>query len=336
MIEKRRKVEKPRNETLPHRENHDSPQPRARRQRRSASDLLSALAHLARDLGDTRHDEDSVASLAEACRRLFPGRLFDIHLVDPLTGEVRQVYANSRLSPLARGRLILTQGALGEVDPAVLARVKGHPLSIDVVPKYESVFEQSATGFDVAIHDHLALYGSVRVEYERPPTQAELASDRSAVTLLVRLMSNSLRASRLLEETLLLKDYLEKALEGAEAPMVVVDTTSRVTFVNNVFERLVSRSREELLGRPFLELIPNRDRTKLNALVASVLRGGPRRSVEVRYPSEEGRPAHHLSFTARPIAGAREEIEGVILVGQELTELRNLESQVIHSEKLAT
>lgn len=309
---------------------------RTKRSRRDASKLLAALARLARELGDTRHDEEIVALLAEACSRIFPGRRFDIHLVEPSTGEVRQVYANSRLLTATRGRLTLTQEALSEIAPEVLSRLSRLPVAVEIAQRYEAVFENSATGFDVAIHDHLALYGGIRVEYVVAPTSAELASDRSAVSLLVRLVSDSLRASRLLEETLQLKDYLEKALESADAPMVAVDSAGVVTFVNGVFERLLGRTREELLGSGFVDLFPSQDRAKVNALVSNVLRGGARRSVEVRYGATQDHPAHHLSFTARPISSPQDEIEGLILVGQDLTELRTLESQVIHSEKLAT
>lgn len=320
----------------PHTEDSGPVKPPSRKLKTGAAELLEALAALARELGDTRRDHEIVALFAETCRRIFPGRLFDIHLVEPDTGEVRQVYANRRLSSSARERLRLTLTALSEVDPSVLPRSDGHPLAVEVMDSYETVFERGVTGFDVAIHDHLCLYGGMRVEYERVPDPGELISDRSAVTLLVRLMSDSLRASRLLGETLRLKDYLEKALEGAAALMVVVDRQGVVTFLNSVFESLLNRSRSELIGTPVVELVPLLDRAKINALVTNAQRGGAKRSVEVRYPANDGGPECHVSFTARPISSVANEIDGVIVVGQDLTELRTLQTQIIHSEKLST
>jgi signal transduction histidine kinase len=66
------------------------------------------------------------------------------------------------------------------------------------------------------------------------------------------------------------------------------------------------------------------------------VRGDQARGIEVHLPrAGAGGPAH-ISFNSAAISSAAGEIEAVIFVGQDLTEIRALQKQVIHSEKLAT
>jgi len=67
----------------------------------------------------------------------------------------------------------------------------------------------------------------------------------------------------------------------------------------------------------------------------SALHGDPSTNVEVRLPRRDGSFAQVAVNTAS-ILSPDGDVEGVIYIYRDVTELRELEEQVIHAEKLAT
>jgi PAS domain S-box-containing protein len=137
-------------------------------------------------------------------------------------------------------------------------------------------------------------------------------------------------------ETTLLKDYLEKLLDQANAPVVVINRERRITVFNQASERHTGYSRAQLLGKDLLGLFLEEEKEQLTPLLMRVMLGEQRSAVEVRVPHADGRREARIVFNMAPILSGEDELDGVILVGQDLTEIRNLQKQIIHTEKLAT
>jgi two-component system NtrC family sensor kinase len=293
------------------------------------NEVLSELLLLTRSVSVEMHDEEIVHAYVGALQRLFPARLFAVRLFDNDSGVLSLVYATGRLLPQRRERLSITADAITDqgIAPAGL-----HP-TVDLVHTYPGQFDSSATGFDIAISDGRTLLGVLAVEYA--PGVAVLEPDRARMGPVALQLSASLRNARLLRESVYLRDYLTKLLEHANAPILVIGQKREVRVVNRALLSLTGFRREEVVGRDFLSLIDADERGRIMPVLLAALRGQSATGVEVRVPSRRGGPVRLLMNTAS-VLSADGEVEGVIAIGRDLTEIRELEQRIVHAERLAS
>jgi PAS domain S-box-containing protein len=176
------------------------------------------------------------------------------------------------------------------------------------------------------------------INFEYAHTNGIMDVDRLMVRPLAHQMCAALRNARLVAETTLLKDYSENLLDQANAPMVVVSRKGTITTVNQAFERLTGYDRKDVLGINFTSLIPENERTQTRTLSVwlKAIRGERVSNLELRIPHADGKTTAHIVFNIASLKSSVGEPEWAILVGQDLTEIKALENQIIHSEKLAT
>ncbi|MCP4677757.1 MAG: PAS domain S-box protein [Deltaproteobacteria bacterium] len=297
--------------------------------------LLEAFIFLSRKLNLAMQEDELIQLFVHTYEDLLPGRLLCIRLLDPKTMALNQVYANGRLREDRRGTLQLTHKACVEhqLDDETTTDLfaKSH---VVVTEEYEPIFQESAGGFDIPLYDGTAFYGVLNFEHGEKDQPIE--KDKPIAIPLAHQMCAALRNARLLAETILLKDYLEKLLDRANAPVLVVDKRRRITVVNQAFERQTGYNRADLLKADLLSLISESERSRMLPVVLAAMRGESISNFEVRIPHAEGKKETHIAFNTGVVLSAFGELEGVIFVGQDLTEIRALQNQVIHSEKLAT
>jgi signal transduction histidine kinase len=94
--------------------------------------------------------------------------------------------------------------------------------------------------------------------------------------------------------------------------------------------------RERWLGRDFLEFIPQNEQGRALAALEAAIRGEATSNVELRLARTSGGFARIAFNTASINASDGAEVAGVVAIGRDLTEVRDLEEQIIHAEKLAT
>ncbi len=204
---------------------------------------------------------------------------------------------------------------------------------VAVVDEYAPCFEARAVGFDVPIVDGDEICGVLAVEY--PRGIEELAGDRASIVQLALHLGAALRNARLVRESMFLREYLEKLIECANVPMLVTGSERDVRVVNRAFLGLIGAKRDDVLGRDFVSLVPDPDRLRIGTLMKQTMRGEKTSYVEVRLPSDLGKPAR-VSISTTALRNAHGESEGVIVIARDLAEIELLEEQVIHAEKLAT
>jgi two-component system, NtrC family, sensor kinase len=297
--------------------------------------LLEAFIFLSKQLNLTMREEELIQLFVRTFEDLFPTRLFCIRLFDQDSLAMTQVYANGRLLSKTRDHVSITNEAcisneLLNTKASKFLQERG----ILRVEEYQQIFADSVGGFDVPLYDGNGFYGVLNFEYLESTDAA--AMDRVSVTPLTHQMCAALRNARLLAETTLLKEYLEKLLDSANAPVIVLDRSRRVTVVNQAFEKLTGYERDDILDMDFMSFLPESEQSKLLPAVLATLRGESQLNIEMRIPHASGRTVAHIAFNTAPVMSRYAELESVILVGQDLTEVRALQNQVIHSEKLAT
>lgn len=297
-------------------------------------ELLDAFIDLSSDLNVGVREEELVRMFAEVFDRLLPGRLLCIRLVDEENRGLKLVYANGRLVDTERDALRLTERALERLkmdDGRVESLVDEGHLRIG---GYRNLFVDGVEGFDVALGDRNSLYGVLNFEYTETGERDE--RDLARALPLAYQMSAALRNARSMAEAVLLKDYLEKLLDHANAPVVALDREGRITRVNQALERQTGYDRDELVGEELEALLSEPDRARLLSALRAAKRGEKASNIEVSILREKDGSRTHIAFNTAAVFSAFGEVEALVLVGQDLTEVRALQKQVIHSEKLAT
>ena len=297
----------------------------------SSEEMLFTVLELNRTVSVEMQDEAIVHGYVEAMRALFPRRRFAVRLLGTESGGVALVYATDKLSEECRERIALSSDALArhELSEAELARVGGH-----VTDAYAPLFAEPGVGFDIPLITGGALAGVMSVEYE--PGLGDASFDRTLIVPLAVQLGAALRNSRLLRESNYLRDNLSKLLDHANAPIVVIGRDRDIRVVNRAFLSLSAAQREHVLGRDFLTMLPETERARILPVFIRALRGEPTSNFEVRLPRNDGGGHYRMVINTASILSADGEIEGVIAIGRDLTELRELEEQIIQAEKLAT
>ncbi len=120
------------------------------------------------------------------------------------------------------------------------------------------------------------------------------------------------------------------AVQHMNSALVVLDAAGSVTYANPMAESLLG----PLAGRPIAELFPGVPPGRL--LIQRTLAAGERlRGAEAVVTREDGR-AIPIGLSSAPLLGPQGEREGAILLFQDLTEIKQLERQVLQREKMAS
>src|SRR5262249_30722352 len=105
--------------------------------------------------------------------------------------------------------------------------------------------------------------------------------------------------------------------------------------LNRAFLALTNGTREEFEGRDVLDALVDEDRGRVESIFARVLRRESVSGFEARFRRKAGGTAL-VVLRAAPVASPAGDVDGVLFVGHDLTEIRGLQEQVIQAEKLAT
>ncbi|MBJ75193.1 MAG: histidine kinase [Sandaracinus sp.] len=295
---------------------------------------VADLAHVCLDLGrelapdaDEEHVLD--ASLA-AFARILPGRRLVARILDPETKALDLVRSTGRLLEGRSERVALTRAAVGA---AGLTLEDAEQAGIQVVPTYDPDFAEGAPGADAALVSDGLLFGTLGFEYH--PDAAPPADDEDVVGLLAAQLAGALARARARQEASYLSGYLGRLLDHANVPIAVLDRRRRVQVVSEALLELLGRDRGELLGRDLARFVAEPERGKLLPALLGALRGQPLESFEIGLSKADGTMVR-LSTNLVSVLGPQGDVEGVIAIGHDLTQLRALESQIVQAEKLAT
>jgi PAS domain S-box-containing protein len=242
------------------------------------------------------------------------------------------LYAEGRLLGQEREVLVVDRGALLKMHLDLSSLPPDRVRLVD--GEVPLLFAGSARGISAPLVASGQLFGMINVEYpDGLPSDA--VADERLLHQLVTQVAVAIRNVKLIDELTFVRKYLEELLEHANALILVVNREGRVVVFNRLLARLTGHRRDDVLGRDLLDLVPEGERMRMMRVLASALRGEPVSGFETRILGHGGREVR-VSFATSSVATADGEVEGVIAIGQDLTVIRELESRVIHAEKLAT
>jgi two-component system, NtrC family, sensor kinase len=132
-----------------------------------------------------------------------------------------------------------------------------------------------------------------------------------------------------------MRDYLEQIVDQANVLVISTDLAGRVTVWNRAMVRLTAFPRETVVGRELLPWLSEAGIPELGHIMKQVAAGRDQPNCEARVPSMGGSVVR-AAFNVATLRDEAKQPSAVLAVGQDITALRVLQNQVIHSEKLAT
>jgi PAS domain S-box-containing protein len=248
-----------------------------------------------------------------------------------------------RESVVAEG-VTITQAAL---DRARLKTAVAASARVAVRERWDSPFTGMATGFAVPLAAGGELYGVLDVGY--PPGEGAREHDEPAVISIASGLAFALRTIRLQEDAIGLRDYQARLLDSANALILGIDRTWRITVCNRALLELTGSARDEVLGRDVRDFITGDQRTQLTAAFSAALAGQHHAAVTVMLPTRHRvteadgseRPRHDVRtvWSIAPVGRAGQlggPIEAVVAIGQDQSKIDALQQQIVRAERLAT
>lgn len=312
--------------------------PRGRSADSSALTLIvESLREAQRETAGFATDERILRAYVHALERLHPDVRFAMRLAPRAVETPSIVQATTHhIRPEAMDEVSVTEAGLVR---AGLGQPTLAPSGMHLRRTYEPILlagrgEDSGPrdGLDAALVVGGEVVGMLAAEFERGALPPRL---EDAVVVTAAQASAAIENARLRRESLHLRDYLEKLLEHANIPVLVVGRDRGIRVVSSAFGRITGLDRQGLVGKDVLHLASQSDRVRVLSAFVNALRGREAPPFELRLPKAGGRQAR-LQFTLAPILDSEGRVAGVIAIGQDRTEVRELEGQVIHAEKLAT
>lgn len=131
-----------------------------------------------------------------------------------------------------------------------------------------------------------------------------------------------------------LKSYLENLIEHANALVIAVDRTRRITVWNGAMARLTGVERSAALGLPLSRFVGAEAATPLDTLLTRTLDGDAVDGFDLLLAGAGGAEAR-VAFNTAPVRNAAGHVDGVVAIGQDQTRLRHLEAAAEQAEKMA-
>ncbi|MBI2059427.1 MAG: PAS domain S-box protein [Nitrospirae bacterium] len=159
--------------------------------------------------------------------------------------------------------------------------------------------------------------------------------DTSMQVLLANQFTLALKNSLHFEEAMFYRNYLENLIEHAGAIFLVLDRRSRIQLFNRYAEVKSGYRREEVIGRLAARLFVSADkREDYFRRMSELVRSRVLTSFQGEFRTKSGR-VRKTQFTLIPVVNAKGEVEQSILMGEDITDLKNLERQLVETGRMA-
>jgi two-component system, cell cycle sensor histidine kinase and response regulator CckA len=129
------------------------------------------------------------------------------------------------------------------------------------------------------------------------------------------------------------RDFADGLLEAAEAVVLVLDAAGRIVRANSYARRVSGRDDRELVGAAWPSLLSEADAPQARRAVCDALDRGATAAFTTTLATPAGR-LRLIAWTAKAVAQGVESA-GVLVMGQDITDLHEAREQVVQAERLA-
>jgi PAS domain S-box-containing protein len=286
-----------------------------------AQDVLRSIVAFSREVSADMGEEQLFELFHRTLRELLPNRLVAVRRIDPRTLRVAHILAEDELVPNAEE--LPTAGP----DDALLGEQR-------------LIFQKGTAGFAVPLLAGGELTGEVHVNYGPLPAGAgapplPIREDEALIIPIANHVAVVVHTRRLLREHAYLQHYLEQLIDQANFLIIATDLAGHVTVWNRAMNKLTGFPRLQAVGRELLPWLAQLGAPDIGLVLKQVGASGEPATREVKLPSVGG-AVLRAAFNVVPVRGQGGQADAILAIGQDVTALRSLQSQVIHAEKLAT
>ncbi len=311
----------------------------------SPAEVLRSIVLLSRRVTADMGEEQLFQEFFRTLHELLPNRQIALRRFDKKLAVVEILADEGLVEDAKRMPPTIQKGALAHanVREGLPSHVDGpnagpHP-AIRLVDEHPRLFRGAAAGFSVPLVAGGELTGEVHVNY-RPSIRATaerfpLRQDKGLVIPIANHMAVVAHTRRLLRETAYLQDYLGQLIDQANVIIIATDLEGHVTIWNRAATKLTGFSRTRAVGRDLLPWLSQQGTPDIALVMKQVYASGEPATREVRLPSVGG-AVLRAAFNVVTVRGHGGQTAALLAIGQDVTALRSLQSQVIHAEKLAT
>jgi len=163
-----------------------------------------------------------------------------------------------------------------------------------------------------------------------------LIDDTGAVESVLLIMDDITQQVALREKVLQTERHLVSLVESANDIVASLDSNGLVKTWNSAAERITDYGEGELIGKPLASIFPEGQRNTLLSIIKS-LSSHERavKHIELGLTTKPGKVIP-ISWSFAQIRDDTQSVIGIVGVGQDFTERRELEAQLFQSDKLAS
>ena len=131
------------------------------------------------------------------------------------------------------------------------------------------------------------------------------------------------------------RTFANNLVETANAIIVVLDTDGNIARINPFMEQLSGHKLQEIRGKNWFELfIPEEEREQQQKIFKGILKGNSIRSHRSSIVTRDQK-IRTITWSGRVLHDADDVGEGMLAIGNDITELQAAEKQIIAQERLA-
>jgi len=294
---------------------------------------LERISKVASAVLDVEREDEILRISTEIISEIFVNQRCCIRLVDFETGTVTDAYAIGQLIPERREKLSLSPDFFEEgVIPDWL--LNSTPPNTVIVKEPECIFADTKSCIGVVLCGGRKILGVLNIESQNLEFFDDV--DRIFTISAGKIITNAILRIRISKKLRYANDYLEKLIYHANVPIAVLDRNNRIKSFNRAMERATNYLKEDVLGSDFLNLLKEQDRGRFASLLMNALQGREVQGFEVHIPRKGGKESVPMFLSATSIEDIHGISEDSVVIGQDLSEIRRLQNQMLHSERLAT
>jgi two-component system NtrC family sensor kinase len=297
------------------------------------SQLMQQILFLSERVSMPLKEDELLRRFTEALVEVFPGCNCCLRLIDPKSGALTGAYAVGLLDPQMREYLFITPDCFEAGDIPIEIR-EALPPGLHVIDKPGCIFRGGVHCAAVALCRGAEIYGLLHLETSRAEPFSRM--ERMFLFVAGSILSGVLSSTLYLKELRYLRDYMNKLIDHANVPIVVLDAEHKIKSFNQAMEHITGYSKEDVTGSDFFNLMREQDRGRFAPVLMNALQGRSTAGFEVHIPRKDGRESIPMALNVASVEDMHGGGEDAVVIGQDLTEVRRLQNQMLHSERLVT
>jgi two-component system NtrC family sensor kinase len=278
-------------------------------------------------------EDELIRTFVDALVDFFPGTKCCIRLFDGDTGMLNSAYAVGSPDREMRDFLFISPQVFesGCVPDDVREKLSD---AVHLQDSPRRIFPDTRSCQVVAVCLGSELYGTIHIEHvdawEPDPVESLF------LFVVGSLLAGAISNSRYLRELRYLRDYMNKLIDHANVPIVVLDRERRIKSFNQTMERITGYVKEDVKGSDFFSFLNEQDRHRFLPVLMNAFQGRSTAGFEIHLPRKDGRDSVPVALNVAPVEDMHGETEDAVVIGQDLTEVRRLQNQMLHTERLMT